>query len=69
LATYAFNQSAAKTALELVVVVTRKDLWRQRRKSNLDYLNTLYGDKPVSEQSSREKFAKTITKTDAFYLL
>ena len=62
LATYAFNQSAAKTALELVVVVTRKDLWRQRRQSNLNYLNTLYGNKPVSEQSSREKFAKNYYK-------
>jgi len=62
LAAYCFNQSAAKTALELVVVVTRKDLWRQRRQANLDYLDTVYGKKPVSEQSRREKFAKNYYK-------
>lgn len=59
IATYSFNQSAAKTAQELVVFVVRKDLWRKRIASNLGYLNTVYGDKPSSEQSSREKFAKT----------
>jgi nitroreductase len=62
LATYCFNQSAAKTALELVVVVTRKDLWRKRRKANLNYLDSVYGKKPVAEQSSREKFAKNYYK-------
>jgi len=59
LAVFCFNQSAAKTAQELVVVVVRKDLWRKRIQSNLGYLKTVYGDKPTSEQSSREKFAKT----------
>jgi len=62
IAKYSFNQSAAKTALELVVVVARKDLWRQRRQANLNYLDTVYGKKPVSEQSSREKFAKNYYK-------
>jgi len=62
LATYCFNQSAAKTALELVVIVARKDLWRRRIASNLAYLNTAYGNKPISEQSSREKFAKNYYK-------
>jgi len=62
LATYCFNQSAAKTALQLVVVVTRKDLWRNRRRANLNYLDTVYGKKTVSEQSSREKFAKNYYK-------
>jgi len=57
-----FNQSAAKTATELVVVVVRKDLWRRRIKSNLNYLKTVYGNKPKTEQSSREKFAKNYYK-------
>ena len=37
-----FNQSAAKTAQQLVVVVTRKDLWRQRAKANVTFLNKVY---------------------------
>jgi len=57
-----FNQSSAKTATEMVVVVVRKDLWRRRIKSNLTYLNTVYGNKPASEYSSREKFAKNYYK-------
>jgi len=62
LSAYCFDQGAAKTAQELVVVVTRKDLWRKRQKSNLDYLNTLYGGKPYSEYSGREKFASNYYK-------
>ena len=33
------NQNAAKTANQLVVFVTRKDLWKSRAKSNIDFLN------------------------------
>ena len=33
-----FNQPAAKTANQFVVVVTRKDLWNSRRKFNLNYI-------------------------------
>lgn len=57
-----FNQSAAKTAKQLVVVVVRKDLWKQRAKANLSNLNELYGAKPKSERSSREKFATNYYK-------
>tara|TARA_R110001583_G_scaffold50469_4_gene157529 strand:+ start:9380 stop:10114 length:735 start_codon:yes stop_codon:yes gene_type:complete len=57
-----FNQSAAKTAKQLVVVVVRKDLWKQRAKANLSNLNELYGVKPKSERSSREKFATNYYK-------
>jgi nitroreductase len=52
-----FDQNAAKTAQQLVVVVARKDLWRKRVKSNIDYLKTQYGNKPAAEYSKREKFA------------
>jgi nitroreductase len=52
-----FNQSAAKTAQQMVVVVTRKDLWKKRAKANIDFLKSQYGNKPASEYSKREKFA------------
>lgn len=52
-----FNQGAARTAQQMVVVVTRKDLWKKRAKSNIDFLKEQYGDKPTSEYSKREKFA------------
>jgi nitroreductase len=44
-----FNQNAAKTAQQLVVVVTRKDLWKQRAKANLEFLNKAF-DKPDLEE-------------------
>jgi nitroreductase len=57
IATASFDQNAAKTAQQLVVVVARKDLWRKRVKSNIDYLKNQYGNKPESDYSKREKFA------------
>lgn len=51
------GQPAAATAKQMVVVVVRKDLWKQRTKSNLNNLHRLFGDKPKENYSSREKFA------------
>jgi nitroreductase len=51
------GQNAAKTAAQMVVVVTRKDLWRKRTQFNAAYLKSQMGDKPESEYSKREKFA------------
>ena len=51
------GQPTAATAKQLVVVVVRKDLWKQRAKSNLNYLNNLFGKKQKENYSSREKFA------------
>jgi nitroreductase len=51
------NQNAAKTAQQLVVVVARKDLWKKRIQSNIDFLKSKYGSKPESEYTKREKFA------------
>jgi len=48
LANACFNQNAAKTAQQLVVVVTRKDLWQQRAKANINFLNKVF-DKPDLE--------------------
>ena len=52
-----FNQGAARTAQQMVVVVARKDLWKKRAHANIDFLKSQYGDKPASEYSKREKFA------------
>ena len=46
-----FNQNAARTAEELVVFVTRKDLWRKRMKSNLKMIDAIFPPKPKSEHS------------------
>ncbi|WP_035671496.1 nitroreductase family protein [Flavobacterium sp. 83] len=55
--TASFGQNAAKTAQQMVVVVARKDLWRKRVNSNISHLKSLYGNKPESTYSKREKFA------------
>lgn len=52
-----FDQSAAKTAQQMIVVVVRKDLWLKRKKAHVTHLINLFGDKPFSEYSSREKMA------------
>ena len=57
-----FNQNAAKTAQQILVVVTRKDLWRKRVQSNINFLKNQYGDKPEAEYSRREKFAMNYYK-------
>lgn len=52
-----FDQNAAKTANQLVVVVARKDLWKERKNANLSFLKSQYGDKKASDYSKREQFA------------
>lgn len=52
-----FDQGAAKTAQQMVVVVARKDLWRKRMHSNIAFLKSQYGNKSESDYSKREKFA------------
>ena len=49
------NQSAAKTAQQLVVVVARKDLWRKRAKANLEFLNKVYPKEGISERDLKRK--------------
>jgi nitroreductase len=59
IAPFCFNQNAAKTAQQLVVFVSRKDLWKKRAKANLSFLDTTFGaNNPKSKQSSREKVAR-----------
>lgn len=37
-----FDQNAAKTAINMVVFVARRDKWRERAKYNLDYLEDMF---------------------------
>jgi nitroreductase len=57
LALASFNQNAAKTAKQMVVVVVRKDLWRKRIRSNVAFLKSQYDEKSPLDYSKREKFA------------
>ena len=52
------NQSAAKTAQQLVVVVAKKRLWKKRAKANIGFLNEVF-DKPNLEERmvKRKKMA------------
>lgn len=55
LAEACFNQNAAKTAKQLVIILTRKDLWHKRAKANIDFLNAIYGDTNLGERSLKRK--------------
>jgi nitroreductase len=55
LAEACFNQSAAKTAQQLVVIVARKDLWRKRAKANIEFLNKVYNKPDLSERDLKRK--------------
>lgn len=50
-----FNQSAAKTANQLVVIVTRKDLWKKRAGANIDFINKAYNKPDLSEKELKRK--------------
>ena len=51
------GQNAAKTAQQMVVVVSRKDLWRKRAKANISFLKSQYGEKNKADYTKRESFA------------
>ena len=51
-----FNQAAAKTALQFVIPVVRKDLWKSRVKANLAFLNAQF-EAQGKRDSKREKMA------------
>ena len=50
-----FDQNAAKTAQQLVIVVVRKDLWRKRVKANLNFINQAYNKPNLSEREQKRK--------------
>lgn len=49
------DQNAAKMAQQLVVVVVRKDLWRKRVKSNLNYIEQTFNKPNLSEREKNRK--------------
>lgn len=50
-----FDQNAAKTAKQLVVVVARKDLWSKRAKSNIDFVNTQFSEIDLTSRMEKRK--------------
>lgn len=55
IATACFDQNAASTANQMVVVVTRKDLWRKRAKANLEFINRSFDKPDLSERLLKRK--------------
>ena len=55
LAKACFNQNAAKTAQQLVIVVARKDLWRKRAKANIEFLNKVYSKDGLGKKDLKRK--------------
>lgn len=55
IAKYCMNQNAARTARELVVIVVRKDKWKERAQFMYNYHKQIIGDKPKTQYSKREK--------------
>lgn len=52
-----FNQNAAKTARQIVVVVCRRDLWRRRAGANLDFLKGQFESAGTAASPRRKSFA------------
>ena len=55
-----FNQNAAKTAKQLVVIVVRKDLWKKRANWNIEVISNQSKDNQISDK--RLKQAKAYYK-------
>ena len=55
LAAACFDQPAAKTAQELVVIVTRKDLWKNRAKANINFLNESFNKPNLEDDLAKRK--------------
>ena len=49
------GQNAARYARQMVVVVTRKDLWKQRAEANLSFLKEAFKNKAPQDYNRREK--------------
>ena len=56
LSTACFGQAAAATALQLVIPIVRKDLWKKRVKANLKFLNAQFEAQEV-RNTKQEKMA------------
>ena len=62
LSAYCFDQNAAKTAQQMVVLVTRKDLWKKRVQAHIDHNESSIGKEKKEEYTSRQRFAFTYYK-------
>ncbi len=58
MAAFCLGQNAAKSCNEMVVIVTRKDLWRKRAKSNLQNIIPNLKTKNTSNYTKRQKRSK-----------
>ncbi|GMQ26912.1 nitroreductase family protein [Algoriphagus sp. oki45] len=68
LAKLCMGQKAATTARELVVVVTRRDLWKSHAKANYDYIKKSYEGKPDKKQKQAlSYYDKLIPKLYSYY--
>lgn len=57
------GQKAATTARELVVVVTRRDLWKSRAKANAEYIRDCYKDaEPKKLERALSYYTKLVPK-------
>ena len=54
LAKYCMNQNTAKTAHELILVVVRRDKWKDRAKSNYNYHKNIFGDRELTAREKRK---------------
>jgi len=59
-----FNQNAAKTAVNMVVFVTRRDKWKVRAKQNLDFLENMFHEqeKEGKDVARRRKVSRRYYK-------
>ncbi|MEZ7838388.1 MAG: nitroreductase family protein [Flavobacteriales bacterium] len=57
-----FNQSAAKTAQQMVVFVSRKDLWKKRAHANITHLN-----KGFDRSNLNERLLNRQKQVNAYY--
>jgi len=55
IAKYSMNQSAARTARELVVFVVPRSVYKKRAKANFDFHHARYNNTPLNELSAREQ--------------
>ena len=65
LSAYCFDQNAAKTAQQMVVLVTRKDKWKDRVRWHVSQMEQKFGKKKKEEYSKRERFAFTYYKKNS----
>ena len=59
-----FNQNAAKTAVNMVVFVARRDKWKKRAKQNLEFLENMFNEqeKDGKDVTSRRKVSRRYYK-------